>query len=262
MLLIIDSGNTDIVFAIYKGKEIRCKWRCSTATKRTSEEYAVWLNQLMSIEKIKFNDIRSTIISNVVPSIQKDFILLCEKYMKSAPIVVGERGVDVGLDILTLHPEEVGADRIANTAAIKFRYSYPAIVVDFGTATTFDIVDSKGNYAGGIIAPGINLSLESLYNAAAKLPKITIQKPSQVIGRSTVTAMQSGIFWGYVSMIDGLLQKIHDDMNENFSIVSTGGLAKLFSSTIKAIKKYKPNLTLEGLYEIHELNKEKDEPKS
>ena len=164
MLLVIDSGNTDIVFAIYEGSKIRCKWRCSSATKRTSEEYAVWLNQLMSIEKIKFNNIQSTIISNVVPAVQGDFILLCEKYMKSDPVVVGEKGVDVGFDILTLHPEEVGADRIANTAAIKFRYSCPAIVIDFGTATTFDIIDSRGNYAGSIIAPGINLSLESLYN--------------------------------------------------------------------------------------------------
>ena len=255
MLLAIDSGNTDKVFAIYQGGKVRCKWRCSASTKRTSEEYAVWLSQLMSIEKIKFNNIRSTIISNVVPVTHKDLLSFCQKYIKSNPVVIGEKGVDVGFNILTSHPEEVGADRIANTAAIKFRYSYPAIVIDFGTATTFDIIDSKGNYTGGIIAPGINLSLESLYNAAAKLPKITVQKPSKVIGRSTVTAMQSGIFWGYVSMIEGLLERIHDDMGGKFSIVATGGLGKMFSNNIKAIEQYRPNLTLEGLYEIHKLNR-------
>jgi type III pantothenate kinase len=254
MLLAIDSGNTNIVFAVYDGDKLRGEWRASTDSERTADELGVWLTQLLTIEGLNRLDITAAIIASVVPAMVFGLKTLCRRYFRCEPLVVGDDGVDLGLNILLDRPEEVGADRLVNAVAAHKYYQGPLIVIDFGTATTFDVVDAAGNYCGGAISPGINLSLEALHTAAAKLPRVAIGRPKQVIGRATVPAMQSGIFWGYVGLIEGLVRRIKDEFGSEMLVVATGGLAPLFADATKVINALDADLTLRGLLEIHRRN--------
>lgn len=254
MLLAIDSGNTNIVFAVYDGDILRGEWRASTDSERTADELGVWLTQLLTIEGLNRLDITAAIVASVVPAMVFGLKTLCRRYFRCEPLVVGDDGVDLGLSILLDRPEEVGADRLVNAVAAHKCYKGPLIVIDFGTATTFDVIDGKGNYCGGAIAPGINLSLEALHAAAAKLPRVAIGRPKQVIGRATVPAMQSGIFWGYVGLIEGLVSRIKEEFGSEMYVVATGGLAPLFADATKAINALDADLTLRGLLEIHRRN--------
>ncbi len=203
MMLAIDAGNTNIVFAVCKDGEVKAEWRAVTETTRTADEYAVMLNQLLQLQTFKFDDFDSAIIATVVPAALFDLRQFCRRYLKCEPIVVGDPNVDLGINILTDRPGAVGADRIVNAIAAHERYRGALIVVDFGTATTFDIVSENGDYEGGVIAPGANVSAEALHQAAAMLPRVAVQRTQAVIGKDTIPAMQSGLFWGYVGLIEG-----------------------------------------------------------
>ncbi|OHC75901.1 MAG: pantothenate kinase [Rhodospirillales bacterium RIFCSPLOWO2_12_FULL_58_28] len=255
MLLAIDSGNTNIVFAVF-GDEgaLLGEWRSSSAADRTADEHGVWLKQLFEMKGIDAAGIDAAIIATVVPATLFDLKTLCRRYFDCEPMVVGEADVKLGLKILMNHPEEVGADRLLNAIAAHKRYHGPLIVVDFGTATTFDVVDGDGNYCGGAISPGINLSLEALHLAAAKLPRVAIERPDKVIGKGTISAMQSGIFWGYVGMIEGLTARISEEFGADMTVIATGGLATLFAPSVKCIGHVDPHLTLDGLFAVHRLN--------
>jgi type III pantothenate kinase len=257
MLLAINCNNTNTVFAVWDKGEMRGVWRTATDAKRTADEYVVWLEQLMQLSGLACSEIDATIIASVVPEADFNLLRLARHYFKSEPLVVGEPGVELGCRALVDRPEEVGADRLLNTVAAADRYKPPLIVVDFGTATTFDVVDRDGNYCGGVIAPGINLSLNALYMAAAKLPSVRIQRTERVIGKTTIPMMQSGIFWGYVGLIDGLVARIRKEWGEPMGVVATGGLASLFEGTTAAIETVDPTLTLWGLWLIHARNKGK-----
>jgi type III pantothenate kinase len=254
MLLAIDSGNTNIVFAVYDGDTLKGEWRASTDSERTADELGVWLTQLLTIEGLNRLDITAAIIASVVPAMVFGLKTLCRRYFKCEPLVVGDEGVNLGLSILLDRPEEVGADRLVNAVAAHKYYKGPMIVIDFGTATTFDVVDAEGNYCGGAISPGINLSLQALHMAAAKLPRVAIGRPRQVIGRATVPAMQSGIFWGYVGLIEGLVKRIKEEFGSDMLVLATGGLAPLFAEATKVIDELDADLTLRGLLEIHRRN--------
>lgn len=258
MLLAIDSGNTNVVCAVYAGDELRGSWRAATIPNRTADEYAVWLIQLMTLADLAPNDIDATIIGSVVPEATHNLVRLCQRYFSSEPLIVGRPDCFAGIGIdLEMPEEEVGADRVANAVAAQDRYRPPLIVIDFGTATTFDIVDRLGNYCGGVIAPGINLSLRALDNAAAQLPRIGIRRTPTVVGRSTVPAMQSGVFWGYVGLIEGLVQRIRTERGEAMEVIATGGLAPLIAEATDAINHLDPDLTLWGLRLIYRRNRNK-----
>lgn len=254
MLLAIDSGNTNTVFAIYDGEMRKGEWRASSDAKRTADEYGVWLTHLMALRDIRLTDVDAAIIATVVPETLFSLKTLCRRYFGCDPLVVGDANVDVGVRILVDYPEDVGADRLVNAAAAHSRYGGPLIVIDFGTATTFDVVDDAGNYFGGVIAPGINLSLDALHRAAAKLPRIAVQRPGQVIGKRTTQAMMSGIYWGYVGLIEGLVARIRAEYGTKMTVVATGGLAPLFNDATPVIEHLDPDLTLRGLAEIHRRN--------
>jgi type III pantothenate kinase len=258
MLLAIDSGNTNVVCAVYAGDELRGSWRAATNPNRTADEYAVWLVQLMALAGLSPKDIDATIIGSVVPEATFNLVRLCQRYFASEPLIVGRPDCDIGIGIdLDMPREEVGADRVANAVAAQDRYRTPLIVIDFGTATTFDIIDRGGNYCGGVIAPGINLSLRALDMAAAQLPRIGIRRTPTVIGRSTVPAMQSGVFWGYVGLIEGLVQRISAERGEEMEVIATGGLAPLVAEATGVINSVDPDLTLWGLRLIYRRNRNK-----
>ncbi len=254
MLLAIDSGNTNVVFAIYDGAAQRGNWRSSTDAKRTADEYAVWLTQLMALDGLGPDDVSHAIIASVVPAALHSLETLCRRYFRVDPLLVGDPSLRLGFEVLVDRPEQVGDDRLMNTVAAHERYGGPLIVIDFGTATTFDIVDEVGNYCGGVIAPGVNLSLEALYMAAAKLPRIGIERPSSVIGKATVPAMRSGVYWGYVGLIEGLVSRIKAEYGAPMQVVATGGLAPLFAQATDAIESSDPDLTLRGLMLTHRRN--------
>ncbi len=255
MLLTIDSGNTNVVFAVFDdGGKLRASWRAANDTRRTADEFGIWLSQLMTLEGIKREEITGAIIASVVPAIVYSLRSLCVRYFKVEPLVLGAPNVDPGLKVLLDNPEEAGADRIANTVAAFATYGGPLIVLDFGTATTFDVVDGEGNFAGGCIAPGINLSLEALHMAAAKLPRVAIEPPAKVIGSNTVGAIKSGVFWGYVGLIEGIVKRIEIEFGQPMKVVATGGLAALFNRHTNLIQHLDPDLTLRGLWQIYERN--------
>ena len=255
MLLAIDAGNTNTVFAIYDGAEQRGLWRAATDTRRTADEHFVWLNQLMALNLIAQKDITAAIISTVVPASLFNLTRMCQRYFDTDAIVVGDPGVKLGIKVTLDNPAEVGADRLVNAVAAKSAYGGPLILIDFGTATTFDVIDGAGNYVGGIIAPGANLSMEALHMAAAKLPLVAVRQPQSVVGRGTVGAMQSGIFYGYVSLIEGLVGRIRAEREEpDLRAIATGGLAPLFHGATNAIHDVDRDLTLRGLLEIYERN--------
>lgn len=255
MLLAINANNTNTVFALWDGDRLQGAWRTSTDAKRTADEYVVWLDHLLGLAGLTRGKITGTIIASVVPETNFNLVKLCEDYCAAAPLIVGESGVTLGTTALVDRPEEVGADRLVNTVAAHDRYPGAAIVVDFGTATTFDVVDEAGNYRGGVIAPGINLSLQALEEAAAKLPSVPIRRTDKVIGTSTIDCMQSGIFWGYVGLIEGLVARIKAEFGAPMRVIATGGLAPLFENSTPVIEKVDGTLTLWGLRLVYLRNR-------
>jgi type III pantothenate kinase len=247
MMLVVDAGNTNIVFAVREGDSWIGTWRIATDDQRTSDEYAVWLLTLFNIAGIRREKISRAVIGTVVPAALYHLRRLCREYFDVEPLIARAR-LDWGFEIKVDNPDEVGADRLLNSLAAHQEYGGPLVVIDFGTATTFDVVDADGAYLGGIIAPGINLSIEALHKAAARLPRIGIGRPQAVIGRSTVPAMQSGIYWGYVGMIEGLVARIQAEYSGQLKVIATGGLAPLLAEGTNVIEKINPDLTLDGLY--------------
>ena len=261
MLLVIDAGNTNVVVAVHDRTGWRGTWRIATEPQRTSDEYAVWLLALLGHVGLKRTDVTRAVIGTVVPAAQYHLRHLCLDWFKCEPLIA-RAGLDWGFDIRVDTPNEVGADRLLNALAAHARYRGPLVVIDFGTATTFDVVGADGAYLGGVIAPGVNLSVEALHRAAARLPRIGIGRPQAVIGRSTIPAMQSGIYWGYIGMIEGLIARIRaefasvagDTPQPALKVVATGGLAPLFSEGTTIIERIDPDLTLEGLRMLAERN--------
>ncbi len=252
MLLAIDAGNTNIVFAVHDGEKFRAQWRAVTKTARTADEYAVWLSQLLTLEGLSFTDLSDAIIATVVPAALFDLRDLCRTYLKCEPLLVDSTIVGIGIN--ADRPTAVGVDRLCNTVAAHDRYKGAVIVVDFGTTTNFDIVAENGDFDGSVLAPGANLSIEALHQAAAMLPRVAIHRAQKVIGRDTVPAMQSGIYWGYVGLIGGLIDRIKAEYGKPMTVVATGGLANLFQPDIPAIEHIDPDLTIRGLVLIYQRN--------
>ena len=261
MFLAIDCGNTNIVFAIYKNGH-HTTWRCKTDSSRTADEYASWLIPLLQHEDIAFQDITSALISSVVPNANFNLERLCTKYFNVTPHFIKSPNIDLGLTVNLPKPEEVGADRLVNAIAAKQKYVLPCVIIDFGTATTFDVVDADGAYCGGVIAPGINLSVDALHRAAAALPKVSVQKTQSVIGNSTVAAMQSGLYWGYIAMIEGIVSRMATELKAKPTVIATGGLAPTFAEGTTIIDIVDHDLTLDGLRQIHSMNFDNDSLKS
>ncbi|HAR96355.1 MAG TPA: type III pantothenate kinase [Deltaproteobacteria bacterium] len=255
MLLVIDIGNTNIVFGVYKGDELVNHWRLSTVLNKTVEEYAILLSSLLRFEKILLDEIECAIISCVVPPLLFSFESLCCKYVGVKPIIV-EPGIKTGMSIMYENPQEVGADRIVNAVAAYETKKTAHIVVDFGTATTFDYITPKGEYVGGAIAPGIMISLEALWERASKLPRVELIKPKEIIGRNTVGAMQAGIIYGYISLVDGIVKRMKDKVKTNPYVIATGGLAGLIYKDSETIDEVDEFLTLKGLKILYEKNKD------
>lgn len=258
MLLAIDSGNTNIVFAVFDGDALRGTWRLESNPRRTADELAIWVTQFFALAGLARTDIDGVAIANVVPEATHSLTRLARHYFDCPPVIVGDPGIDLGVRALIRRPEEVGADRLVNAMAANRLYGGPLIVIDFGTATTFDVVDANGNYCGGAICPGINLSLQALRLAAAKLPGIDIRKPDAVIGQTTVEAMQSGVFWGYIGLIEGIVQRTRCAFTAAagappaaIKVIGTGGLAPLFAEATDVIEQTDGELTLKGLAMIH-----------
>lgn len=249
MLLAIDLGNTNVVFALFDGREIRARWRIATDPRRTGDEYAVWLSQLLALEGVERRAVEQIIVSTVVPRALHNIEVLADKYFGVKPLVAGEGLAEYGIDIDVEQPKSLGADRAVNAVAAHARYPGDLIVVDFGTATTFDAIDFRGAYKGGIIAPGINLSLDALVGNTAKLPRIAIEAPrsASVIGRNTEDQMLIGVFWGYVAMMEGLIARMKAQIGRPATVIATGGLAVLFDRHTDIFDAVDADLTLDGL---------------
>lgn len=254
MLLAIDAGNTNVVFALFDGREIKGRWRIATDPRRTGDEYAVWLMQLLTIRGIDRKEVDSVIISTVVPRALHNLEILCRHYFNVEPLVAGVGEADYAIEIDVDEPRTLGADRAVNAIAAHAKYGGDLIVIDFGTATTFDVVDFNGAYKGGIIAAGINLSLDALVGNTAKLPRIAIEVPksSSVIGRNTEDQMLIGVFWGYVAMMEGLIARMRAEIGRPAKVIATGGLAVLFDEAADMFDAVEPDLTLDGLAIIAE----------
>ncbi|HTM82332.1 type III pantothenate kinase [Asticcacaulis sp.] len=250
MLLAIEQGNTNTLFAIHDGKDWIAQWRVATETTRTADEYAAWLYQLMQMHGLDFKIIKDCIISSVVPQSLFNLRKLCQRYFDRQPYVIGEN-THLGIEIRIDKPREAGADRLVNAVGGHITYAGPLIIIDSGTATTFDVVGADGGYEGGAIAPGINLSLQALHSAAAKLPRIAIEKPARKIGKDTVSAMQSGIFWGYIGLIEYMITSIKAEYGQKMIVIATGGVASLFEGATDSIDHFDHDLTLRGLLEIY-----------
>ncbi len=251
MLLAIDVGNTNIVLGVFKGKKLIHHWKIQTEKEKTIDEYGVTLLNLFSLSGPEKTEIQSVIISSVVPPLTPIFEDLSKSLFQVKPVVVGP-GLKTGMPILYENPLEVGADRVVAAVAAYEKHGGPCIVVDFGTATTFDAVSASGEYLGGAIAPGIQISAEALYLKTAKLPRIEIKKPKKAIGRTTVTSMQSGLYFGYVGLVSKIIEELKGELGEETKVISTGGFAAQISHEITRIDAQEPNLILEGLRIIHE----------
>ncbi len=246
MLLVVDAGNTNIVFAVHDGTEWLGTWRLATSAQRTSDEYGVWLEALLGRSGIAPAQVSRAVIGTVVPAALYHLRRLCREWFNVEPLVA-RAALNWGFEIKMDNPDEVGADRLLNALAAHHQYHGPLVVVDFGTATTFDVVDAEGAYLGGAISPGINLSIEALHQAAARLPRIGIGRPQSVIGRNTVSAMRSGTYWGYIGLIEGLLAHIEGEYGEKLKAIATGGLAPLFAEGTTKFTAIDSDLTLDGL---------------
>jgi type III pantothenate kinase len=255
MLLAIDAGNTNLVFALVDKGQIKARWRIATDPRRTADQYSVWLHQLLELEGRSRADVDAVIIGTVVPRALHNLEVLATKYFGVEPVIAGQGRAEWPLKLDVDEPHNVGADRALNAIAAHAKHKGDLIVIDFGTATTFDVVSADGAYKGGIIAPGINLSLDALVNAAAKLPRIAIEAPAgnmSVIGRTTESQMQIGIYWGYVAMIEGLVERMKHELGHPAKVIATGGLADLFDKQTKVFDAIEPDLTIQGLSLLHE----------
>ncbi len=255
MLLVIDVGNTNTVLGLYREKTLQRDWRLTTDKNRTVDEYAMLIHELFGLSQLHFTDVDSVIISCVVPPILNTFEGLCRDYFRIKPLVVGP-GTRTGMPILYDNPREVGADRIVNAVAAYELVRSSLIVVDFGTATTFDYVSEKGEYLGGAIAPGLSVSAEALFERASKLPRVEFSCPPQVIAKNTVNSIQAGLFYGYVGLVDGIVNRMRSEGPGQPKVIATGGLASLLADVSETIDRVEPNLTLEGLRIIHGRNDE------
>jgi type III pantothenate kinase len=256
-LLAIDVGNTNIVLGVYAGEQLQHSWRLATQRERTSDELGIWITQLFAHSQIDTSQVGAVVVASVVPPLTRMTAEMVERYFKLKPLIVdGE--TKTGMPILYENPSEVGADRIVNGIGAYERYgrkeARPVIVVDFGTATTFDAITARGEYLGGVICPGIQISADALFQRAARLPRIDVRKPRQVIGRTTVGSMESGLFYGYVGMVEALVQRIRAELGPTAVCVSTGGLADVISPETSAIQEVDPELTLRGLRIVWERN--------
>lgn len=254
MLLAIDVGNTNSKFAVHDGSGWVGIWRASTSSTKTADEYAVWLSVALGFHRLRLDDLTDCIISTVVPQALFHLRNLARRHIGVEPLIVGEPETALGIGVRIPKPSEAGADRLVNAIGAFVKHGGPAIVVDSGTATTFDIVGADGGFEGGIISPGINLSLQALHTAAARLPRIEIRRPDRVIGTDTVGAMQSGVFLGYIELIDGLVRRIRAEYGRPMTVVATGGVASLFQGASETIDHFDPDLTVEGLFEIFRRN--------
>ena len=253
MLLVIDVGNTNIVFGLYDGDMLVSHWRLATDMHKTADEYAILLNNLLEFQKLSLKDIGSAIISCVVPPLLLGVELVCRKYLNVTPVVIGP-GIKTGMPILYDNPLEVGAARIVNAVAGYEKHKKALIIVDFGTATTFDYVTKKGEYAGGAIAPGLMISLEALFDRASKLPRVELTKPKDIIGKTTVAAMQSGVVYGYISLVEGIVARMKGAVKTDPYVIATGGLSSFVYRESKSIDEVDEFLTLRGLKILYEKN--------
>jgi len=254
MLLVADIGNTNCVLGVFKDRQLLIDWRIATRTDQTADEYGILIRHLFSLSSFNIQDITDIIIACVVPNVLPVMQEMFERYLGITPLVV-EPGIKTGIQILVDNPREVGADRIVNAVAAYHQYGGPTIVVDFGTATTFDVISRKGDYLGGAITPGITISMEALFHEAAKLPRVELIKPRSVIGKNTVHSIQSGVIYGYVSLIDGMVNRIKKELGEEAFVAATGGLAGLIAPISETIRDVDPFLTLKGLQLIFEKNR-------
>lgn len=253
MLLAIEQGNTNTLFAVHDGTDWVAQWRAATESSRTADEYAVWLSQLMAMRGLDLKALDGCIISSVVPQSMFNLRNLSRRYLGAEPLVIGENAT-LGMEARILKPSEAGADRLVNAIGAHLKYPGDLIVIDSGTATTFDVIAADGAFEGGVIAPGVNLSLQALHEAAAMLPRIAIQKPERVIGKDTVSNMQAGVFWGYISLIEGLVARIKTEWGRPMTVIGTGGVASLFEGATDSIDHFDPDLTIRGLLEIWRRN--------
>lgn len=254
MLLAIDIGNTDTTLGVFDGEELRATWHMATGIHRMPDEYAALLLNLLHHQGLDIPDIKDVALCSVVPPLIATFVELFQRYFHISPLVVGA-GVKTGVRIRMDNPREVGADRIANAAAAHHLYGGPIIITDLGTATTFDTVSKEGDYLGGAIAPGIVTAAEALFTRTAMLPRVELARPKHVIGTNTIAAMQSGIVFGYVGLIEGMVARIQQELGERAKVVATGGFAKLIAKETAVIDVVNPNLTLIGLRLIYLMNK-------
>ncbi len=254
MLLVIDVGNSNTVLGIYRESELLHDWRLTTDKARTVDEYAMLIHELFGMSGLHFTDIDDVIISSVVPPMLPTLDGLCRSYFNRPPMVVGP-GIKTGMPILYDNPREVGADRIVNAVAAYEKKKTPLIVVDFGTATTFDYISARGEYLGGAIAPGLGISTEALFDRASKLPRVEFSRPPQVIAKNTINSIQSGLFFGYVGLVDGIVRRMQEEAREPSVVMATGGIAPLLAKASESIEEVHPNLTLEGLQIIYLRNK-------
>jgi type III pantothenate kinase len=255
MLLAVDVGNTNLVFALVRNGEIRARWRIATDPRRTADQYAVWLHQLLELEGYQGADVGAVIIGTVVPRAVHNLQVLATKYFHVDPLIAGQGAAAWPIALDVDEPQNVGADRALNVIAAHAKYPGELIVIDFGTATTFDLVDGSGAYKGGIIAPGVNLSIDALVSAAAKLPRVAIEAPqdTSVIGRTTESQMIIGIYWGYVAMMEGLVERMKREVGRPLTVVATGGLAALFDKHTDVFDAIEPDLTIQGLGLLYDM---------
>ena len=258
MLLAIDAGNTNVVAALVKDGEIKARWRIATDARRTADEYAVWMHQLLQIEGYQRSDVTAVIIGTVVPRALHNLEVLSNKYFGVRPLVAGREPATWGVVLDVVEPQTVGADRVLNTIAAHAAHPGDLIVIDFGTATTFDVVDYTGAYKGGLIVPGINLSLDALVAAAAKLPRIAIEAPKSksVIGRTTEDQMHAGIYWGYIALLEGLVTRLKAEIGRPSKVLATGGLATLFEKHSDVFDAIEPDMTITGLSLLYERSRQ------
>ena len=255
MLLAIDVGNTNTVFAIFDKDKKLAQWRCSTSEERTADEYFVWLKSLMDLNKLSTSKIDDVIFSSVVPKVGFNLRILSDRYFKSRPLVVSKDGCKLPIRVKVDEGTNVGSDRIVNTAGAFDRYKGNLIIIDFGTATTFDVVGKDGAYLGGAIAPGVSVSIKALHDTAAALPYVDVRRPNNVIGKNTKDCIQSGVFWGYIGLIEGIIDKIRKEVSFKMTTIATGGLAPLFGRETKIFNFIDLDLTMHGMNVIYNFNK-------
>lgn len=254
MVLVVDIGNTNIVVGVYENDEIIGSWRMVTRSEKTSDEYGIFILNLLSYNNIDYKKIRSVIVSSVVPNLIHSFQNAMKKYFNIDPLIVGP-GIKTGITINTDNPREVGADRIVDLVAAYEQFGGPLIVIDFGTATTYDVVSERGEFKYGITSPGIQISADALWTRTAQLPKMEIKKPDSILAKNTITSMQAGLVYGYIGQVEYIVKKIKEEMhNENMKVIATGGLGRMMADETSAIDVYDPQLLLKGLKIIHDKN--------